>query len=298
LSVQVNHHFHFLENEKIPVTIVKFVGLRSLAQSYQDRIIVTQKDIESTVIDISILSEDQLKGIIFLNKLTENYIQNEMNEKNTASDNTVRFINNQLIEMSDSLALIEQQIQEFKNNNQVVDLSLKAQSIYTNIVSLETELAKSKTIDSYYNYLSDYLNQGTGLEAISVPASFGINDLSLNSLIEQLGEIQTKKNILVDGGQVNNPAIPQYERQSKQLILNLKEAIKTSKSANNLLITDFEKRITKMEQSLGDIPQVERELLSIERLQSISENIYIFLLKKRAEAKITSSSNVSDTKLL
>ena len=50
--------------------------------------------------------------------------------------------------------------------------------------------------------------------------------------------------------------------------------------------------------SLNNIPQVERELLSIERLQSISENIYIFLLKKRAEAKITSSSNVSDSKVL
>jgi len=53
-----------------------------------------------------------------------------------------------------------------------------------------------------------------------------------------------------------------------------------------------------MEASLSGIPKVERELLSIERLQSISENLYIFLLKKRAEAKITSSSNVSDSKVL
>ena len=40
------------------------------------------------------------------------------------------------------------------------------------------------------------------------------------------------------------------------------------------------------------------ELLAIERLQSISENLYIFLLQKRAEAKITLSSNVSDSKVL
>ena len=53
-----------------------------------------------------------------------------------------------------------------------------------------------------------------------------------------------------------------------------------------------------MEKSLSGIPQVEMELLNIERLQSISENLYIFLLQKRAEAMITSSSNVSDTKIL
>ena len=136
------------------------------------------------------------------------------------------------------------------------------------------------------------------MEGISVPTSFGVNDLSLNSLIKQLVEIQIKKNILIDGGQVNNPAIPQYKRQTKQLVLNLKEAIKTSKSANNILITDYKARISKMESSLGNIPKVERELFSIERLQSISENIYIFLLKKRAEAKITSSSNVADSQVL
>jgi len=298
MSVSINTNFQFDDEMELPQSVVEFYNLRQLTQSCQKKIMISQKDRESTVLNISILSEDQLKGVAFLNQLTYNYIQKEIEDKNIASNNTVKFINDQLIEMSDSLALIEQQIQEFKNDNKVIDLSLKAQSIYANIVTLETELAKSKTINNYYDYLSGYLIKGANLEGISVPTSFGVADISLNSLIKQLVEIQIKKNILIDGGQVNNPAIPQYKRQTKQLVLNLKEAIKTSKTANNLLITDYRARISKMESSLGDIPQVERELLSIERLQSISENIYIFLLKKRAEAKITSSSNVSDTQVL
>tara|TARA_B100001758_G_C18416864_1_gene620792 strand:+ start:4268 stop:6607 length:2340 start_codon:yes stop_codon:yes gene_type:complete len=298
MSIEYNTDFKFVKEVGIPVTIVKFNDLRALTQSYQNKIVVSQEDRESTVINISMLIEDQLKGVIFLNKLTENYIKSEVDEKNIASRNTVKFINNQLVEMSDSLALIEQKIEEYKNTNKITDLSLKAQSIYTNIVTLETELAKSKTINTYYNYLSDYLNKGDNLEGISVPASFGVNDLALNSLISQLVEIQIKKNILLSGGQVNNPAISQYNRQSDQLVLNLKEAINTSKSANNLLLADYRSRINKMEKSLSNIPHIERELLNIERLQSISENIYIFLLKKRAEAKITSSSNVSDSRVL
>ena len=113
-----------------------------------------------------------------------------------------------------------------------------------------------------------------------------------------LNQIQIKKNILIEGGQVNNPAIVQYDRQTKQLVLNLQEAISTSKSANNLLLIDYQKRIARMEQSLSNIPEVEMELLNIERLQEISEHIYIFLLQKRAEAKINLSSNTSDTRVL
>ena len=298
ISITKNPIFQFKKDIGLPVTIVKFYDLKYLTQVYQNEIFVTQKDRESTVINISILSQNQHKGVVFLNKLTENFINNELEEKNFASIKTVRFINNQLLEMRDSLALIEQQIQEYKNNNQVTDLSLKAKSIYNNIIGLETEVAKSNTLDNYYNNLSEYLKIGANFEGVSVPSSFGVNDENLNILIRKLVENQTKKNILIDGGQVNNPAIVQYNRQIKQLVINLQEVIKRSRLTNNLLLFESKRRITEMEMDLGYLPKIERELLSIERLQSITENIYTFLLKKRAEARISSSANVSDSKVL
>ena len=48
---------------------------------YQKKILISQKERESTVINISILEEDQAKGVAFLNKLTENYIHNEIMKK-------------------------------------------------------------------------------------------------------------------------------------------------------------------------------------------------------------------------
>ena len=78
-----------INNLYIPNTVVKFKDLKKLTLSYQKKILITQKDVKSTVIDISILEEDQLKGVKFLNKLTENYIKGELSEKNIASKNTV-----------------------------------------------------------------------------------------------------------------------------------------------------------------------------------------------------------------
>ena len=119
--------------------------------------------------------------------------------------------------------VLNSKCRNIKNNNKITDLSLKAQSIYTNIVSVETELAKSKSLKNYYTYLENYIDDDNSLSGVSVPTSFGINDAGLNALINQLIEVQIKKNILVDGGQVNNPAIAQYNRQIKQLVLNLRE---------------------------------------------------------------------------
>jgi capsular exopolysaccharide synthesis family protein len=300
VKMSIAYNIKFSQNllSEVPNTIVKFYNLQSLSLSYQKKLLVSRSAKGSTSIDISILAEDEKKGVVFLNKLIDNCISNELLQKNLASKNTVDFINLQLVKMSDSLAMIEQQIQDYKNKNRVTDLSLKSQSIYTNIVSLETELAKTKTMNNYFDYLNNYLIRGDNLEGVSVPTSFGVNDANLNALISQLVEVQIKKNILIEGGQVKNPAIVQYNRQTKQLVLNLQEAISTSKSANNLLLTDYQKRIVRMEKSLSIIPTVEMELLNIERLQEISEHIYIFLLQKRAEAKINLSSNTSDTRVL
>ena len=283
---EFNPLYELHEINKIPDVIVKFLSIKNLARKYKNDIAVSQKDKKSTVLDISLLSEDQMKGVVFLNKLTENYIKDELNEKNIASKGTVDFINNQLIKMSDSLMLIEQQIEEYKNTNQITDLNFSAQSIYANIIALETELADVKKIDSYYKYLSEYLIKEEGLEGVSVPTSFGINDDGLAFLISRLIETQTKKNILVDGGQINNPAIAQYNRQIKQLIINLQEAIKTSQSTNKLIIDDIKNRIKKKEIELRSIPEKTREIGSIERLQLISENIYTFLLKKELKLKL------------
>ena len=215
-NIRVNLDTRYIvSNSDIPTTVVKFKDLKKLTLFYQKKILITQKDVKSTVIDISILEEDQLKGVKFLNKLTENYIKGELTEKNIASKNTVLFINGQLEEMIDSLSLIEMKIQEYKNNNKITDLSLKAQSIYTNIINVDTELAKSKSLNNYYIYLENYINDGDNLESISISNSLGVSDIGLNMIINQLVELQVKKNILVDGGQINNPSVSQYNRQIK-----------------------------------------------------------------------------------
>ena len=52
-------------NNKYPKTMVTFKDLKNLIQTYQNKILITQRDRESTVINISILEEDQLKGVMF-----------------------------------------------------------------------------------------------------------------------------------------------------------------------------------------------------------------------------------------
>ncbi len=175
-------------------------------------------------------------------------------------------------------------------------INLKTQNIYNKISSLEEELSNYKYQDKYYSYLESYLNNGNSLERIVVPSTYGITNSSLSELVRQLVNIQLEKNVLIDGGQINNPSIADFDLQLNQLSLNIKEVILNSRNSNNIIIKDLNSRIALEESSLSSLPIEQRELLNIQRIQKTSETLYMFLLQKKSEAEITASSIISNVK--
>ncbi len=232
--------------------------------------------------------------MIFLNKLVSNYISNDLEYKKSSSLNTVLFIKNEINSIEDSLSLIEIELQDYKNSHQIPDLNLKTQNIYQKLSELETELSTYKYQDKYYSYLGDYIVNGNSLDRIVAPSTYGITNSSLSELIKQLVNIQLEKNVLIEGGQYNNPSISDFNLQLVQLSKNIKEVISNSRHSNKIIINDLNARISIEESSLNSLPIEQRELLKIERIQKTSEKLYMFLLQKKSEAEITSSSITSN----
>ncbi|SVD83181.1 uncharacterized protein METZ01_LOCUS436035, partial [marine metagenome] len=226
------------------------------------------------------------------------YIEKEIQEKNIASKNTIDFINKKLTDMKDSLALIEMAIQDYKNQHEITDISIKVGSFYEKLSQLEKECTKYKLKEQYYNYLSSTIKEKQNLEKLITPSVYGIEDVTLNELASQLISFQIQKEVIKEEGQVKNPAVARFASNINQLILKIEETVRNNSAVNKSLIEDVNLRIKLIESSLNKLPKEERELLSIQRMHDISEQMYMFLLQKRAEAGITESSNVADSKVI
>ena len=281
-----------------PVTIVKFRNLKQIAKKYQSKIQVEDIEKESNIISLFLYEEDQNKGVVFLNSLVDNFINSQIDLKKKSSSNTVEFIKNEIQNIEDSLSLIEIKLQNYKNTRQIPDINLKTQNIYKKISLLEDELASYKYQDKYYSYLEDYINSDNNFENTIAPSTYGITNTSLSEMVKKLVNIQLEKNVLIDGGQINNPSIGDFDLQLNQLTLNINEIIKNSRNSNNNIINDLNKRIAIEELSLESLPTEQRELLNIERIQKTSESLYMFLLQKKSEAEISASSITSNIKHL
>ena len=291
------HDYNFIveldsnfESDVLPRTIVEFVHLKKVTKRYQSKIKIEKIEKESNILELSILEEDQMRGVVFLNKLVKNYIKNDSINKLKACINTVNFIQNEIELIEDSLSLIEIKLQDFKSSQQTPDINLKTKRIYDKISQLETELSTYKYQDKYYSYLENYIENGNELDRLIVPSVYGITNSTLNELIQQLVNIQLEKNVLINGGQINNPSISEFDLQIIQLSSNIKELINNSKRTNLVIIHDLKNRIKLEESSLNSLPSEQRELLNIVRIQQTSEELYTFLLQKKSEAEITSAA--------
>ena len=101
LVIYKNSKYPKYNKKDPPTTIIEFKDVKSLTNVYKNKIEINQKDPNASILTLSIKTQDELKGVVFLNKLIDNFIEDEKNSKNLESVNTIKFINNQLEEMSD-----------------------------------------------------------------------------------------------------------------------------------------------------------------------------------------------------
>ena len=296
--VSLNDYFDTNSIGDYPTLIVKVKNPHNITKLYKNKIRLNRISKDASIVNISVKGEDLVKETEFLNKLCENYIQNDLNTKNEVSKNTINFIENQLYEIKDSLNLIEAQLQIFKKNNGVVQISVESENFYDDIKALQNEKSKIFIENKYFDYLSKYLNEKSSFEDVIVPVSYGISNNLLNNLIDDLVDLQLEREILNPNGSLRNPAISDLNAKIDKLKSTLNDMISNLKSKNTILLNDYTSRIKVSEDMLKTLPSVERELVNIKRHYDLSENIYLLLMTKKTEAGILSAGNVSDAKII
>ena len=296
--VSLNDYFDTNLITDYPTLIVKVKNPHNITKLYKNKIKLNRISKDASIVNITVTGEDILKETEFLNKLCENYIQNDLNTKNEVSKNTIDFIENQLNQIKDSLNFIEAQLQIFKKNNGVVQISVESENFYDDIKRLQNEKSKIIIENKYFDYLSEYLNKKSSLEDVIIPVSYGISDKLLNDLIDNLVELQLERKILNPNGLLRNPAISDLDGKIDRLKSTLNDMISNLKSKNTILLNDYTSRIKVSEDMLKTLPSVERELINIKRHYDLSENIYLLLMTKKTEAGILSAGNVPDAKII
>lgn len=272
--------------------------LSDLVKIYKNKISITTTDKKSTVIEISTTGLVPKKEVDFINKLLDVYIQNGLSEKNLIAQNTINFIDEQLSEITDSLSENENNLKAFRQTHNLIDISKEGSALYERLTYAQKQKSELLIKKSYLEYLKKYLSQNTDLTQIVIPSSIGIDDPALLELIRQLISLYQEKNNFLITATEKNPA---YEAvinkisQTRKLLIENNEMLLRSTELN---LAEIENNIKFIESGFKKLPATEKEYINIQRKYKLNDQIYTYLLTKRAEAGIAKASNIPDNKIL
>ena len=285
-------------NNKSEEYIAQWRPVHEVASELTKILSVKAFDPNSNVIQLSIVTGNLQKGVDILNDLFNEFYLSDVDDRNNLSKTTVQFIDNRLLNITGELKGVEQNLEGYQGNNEIVDI--KGQSAQ----SLENSNSVAKTIndinvqlsvaDMISNYFSNMGNNGK-----MVPSSLGLNDETLSLLINQYNELQLKKQREAPLLAPNSTVMQDINTQLANLKNSITESLFNIKHNLQIQQSHFQEQKNQYKNILSSIPHNERVLQEIKRKQGITEGLYLYLLQKREEAAISSTaSNVAHYKQL
>ena len=133
---------------------------------------------------------------------------------------------------------------------------------------------------------------------IVAPSVMGITDVSLNAQLVRLTELYNRKSNWSFVAKENNPGILMLDQEIENTLRSLNENLRNLLTNGENELKALDTRISRINMELAGLPRTEQELINIKRSFDLSNELYTFLLEKRAEAAITTASNVPDAYVL
>ncbi len=272
----------------------RFRSREGLAQELMNRLSLSFITEGSTVLALGLVSETPARDCEIIDKLAEIFLLQNLEQKNEVAENSIRFINDQLASLQESLQQSEGAMTDFRQENKFVDVSSYAGQLMNKISTYDQEMMSMRLRETYFDYLTNYLETNMESGAVIAPTSLGLNDVALVSLVQQLNDLRIQRGELSE----KNVYYAKFTKDIENVKSMINEVVESMRASLEIEKKDLDKRYAEVEKEIKKLPTKELQMVAIERNYRIDDNYYTFFLQKRAEAEIQKASNTPDNTIL
>lgn len=270
---------------------------RKLLNATTEQLRVVSSNKLSTVVNLYYRDEVPERGESILNILIESYNATTAKNKNQLAISTLNFVDERIGMVERELDSLEINIQLYKSNNGIVDLNEQSRVFLRNVGDNDQLLSELDMQMAVLTKVEDYVvNKGDNSKII--PATIGIKDERLSTLIQKLYDAEIQYASLRKTTAENNPILLSLLSEIENMRPSILEIIRNQKQSVATSRQNLEMTNSKYNSALNTIPRKERELLEASRLQAIKNNVYTFLLQKREETALSAGSKDGDNRVV
>ena len=288
----------FPEDREYTKDVDQFFVIRSLeglVGDYRRSLTVQPLNDESSIILLSTVGEVVSNESAFLNMLMETYIEGERYKQEQKGYKTINFIDKQLGNVSDSLRRVESSMESFRGSSGgMMNAESTSDVLFQERSRLEDERSVLLRRKRYCESILGKLRSSDDLRNVPAPSSSGIDDPVLNNQVLELTRLSAELAALNLTTVRSNPTVIAMERKVKSIKSSLEETARGLVEQAEISLAELDRRIGGINYQFNQLPENERQLVNIERKQKLTDNLYNYLMEKRAEAGIAIAADQVD----
>ncbi len=274
----------------------KINSMEGLLENYRSRLTVAPPEKDGHIVDLAIVGQVPSKEMAFLSKLMDTYRESELYKQQQKGYKTISFIDDQIGNVSDSLRRVESSMESFRGQSSgLVDVGRTSDALFQERSRLEDERSTIIRRRNYCASVLDKIRTSSDLRNVPAPSSSGIDDPVLNNLVIEITRLYADlaaQNLST--GARSNPTVIAMERRIKNLTSSLAQTAESLVEQADMSLAEVNRRLGGINYQFNQLPENERRLVNIERKFKLSDNLYNYLMEKRAEAGIAIAADQVD----
>lgn len=281
-GLQINDHYELIIHSREMLVNDIIAGLD-----------VTAVDKDIPVLRISFKSAVARKSADVVNAVAATYIADYIEEKYRSADTTESFLVNQLKAYSDKLTSSESQIQNYRDDKNIINIRQETETDLRKIADLKKQLASVDMNLKAVESLNRYIKAGKDNFTELAPNFQAFTDLLSTEIIKDMKHLQADKEDLLTRYTPENEKVQVVDQKISDLSRYLEESIRNTETDLRIKYNDLQQTIQASEAEFIGLPAKERNMTILERNFSLNEQIYCFLQEKKTDAQIAKAAVIS-----
>lgn len=268
-----------------------------LADAFAGSLNISLANKDATVFNMVFNDECPKRAEDILGNLVDTYNQLIQEETLLQAEATTKFIDGRLDLLEKELGNIDNSIENYKSLELVTNVGMEGISNVNEQKQYSSRALDAANQVEIAKYINECLNDST-LEGQLLPSNVGINNATLNGLIENYNQMLIKRGRLVANSSTKNPLVKEMDETLKQLRASISSSLANVIHTNSLVANSLKKKEAQINSRIARNPKQEKYLQMIGRQQKIKEALYLFLLQKREENELSGRMEISNLRVI
>ena len=237
------------------------------------------------------------RGIDYLLELADCYNNQANEDKNEIARKTQEFITARLYEIESELSLTETEIERYKRDNNLIQLRLDAGQIMSQANEYTGKLTEAKVQIQILDDLRKYVEKPTNKYQL-IPSNVGLTDPISAQLIGQYNNTVLERENLLKAVSEDAPQIQKLNNRMDNQLGAIKDALQQARRVAEIQRQGVQQQYDRYQSKVANTPAQERVLTEIGRQQEVKSGLYVMLLQKLEESRISLAATADKGKMI